>query len=150
MEFKKGDKVFHKNLKLFGIFVDYAWENPNEEADVDFEMEDGYIEQRHVSINQLQKCSSNEEIRKRIGGITVDELRIKIEQLIEDLENETKNRNMNDLEEGRYKALCEVLDLIDEQKKWRFHHSLWTIYSTINQITYYIVFRGGVKYEKWI
>lgn len=28
-----------------------------------------------------------------------------------------KNRNMNDLEEGRYKALCEVLDLIDEQKK---------------------------------
>ena len=81
------------------------------------EMEDGYIEQRHVSINQLQKCSSNEEIRKRIGGITVDELRIKIEQLIEDLENETKNRNMNDLEEGRYKALCEVLDLIDEQKK---------------------------------
>lgn len=34
--------------------------------------------------------------------------------------------------------------------KWRFHHSLWTIYSTINQITYYIVFRGGVKYEKWI
>ena len=80
-------------------------------------MEDGYIEQRHVSINQLQKCSSNEEIRKKIGGITVDELRIKIEQFIEDLENETKNRNMNDLEEGRYKALCEVLDLIDEQKK---------------------------------
>jgi hypothetical protein len=117
MEFKKGDKVFHKNLNLFGIFVDYAWENPNEEADVDFEMEDGYIEQRHVSINQLQKCSSNEEIRKKIGGITVDELRIKIEQFIEDLENETKNRNMNDLEEGRYKALCEVLDLIDEQKK---------------------------------
>lgn len=48
----------------------------------------------------------------------MDELRIKIEQLIEDLENETANRNMNDLEEGRYKALCEVLDLIDEQKKW--------------------------------
>ena len=50
----------------------------------------------------------------------MEELRIKIEQLIEDLENETANRNMNDLEEGRYKALCEVLDLIDEQKKWRF------------------------------
>ena len=48
----------------------------------------------------------------------MDELRIKIEQLIEDLENETANRNMNDLEEGRYKTLCEVLDLIDEQKKW--------------------------------
>lgn len=27
------------------------------------------------------------------------------------------NRNMNDMEEGRYKTLCEVLDLIDEQKK---------------------------------
>ena len=117
MKFKKGDKVFHKNLKLFGIFVDYAWENPNEEADVDFEMEDGYIEQRHVSINQLQKYPSNEEIGKRLEGITVDELRIKIEQLIEDLENETVNRNMNDMEEGRYKTLCEVLDLIDEQKK---------------------------------
>ena len=62
MEFKKGDKVFHKNLELFGTFIDYAWENPNEEADVDFEMEDGYIE---LSINQLQKCPSNEEIGKR-------------------------------------------------------------------------------------
>ena len=50
----------------------------------------------------------------------MEELRIKIEQLIEDLENETANRNMNDLEESRYKTLCEVLDLIDEQKKWRF------------------------------
>lgn len=48
----------------------------------------------------------------------MDEFRIKIEQLIEDLENETSNRGMNDLEEGRYKTLCEVLDLIDEQKKW--------------------------------
>ena len=48
----------------------------------------------------------------------MNELRIKIEQLIENLENETANRNMNDLEEGRYKTLCEVLDLIDEQKKW--------------------------------
>lgn len=47
----------------------------------------------------------------------MDELRIKIEQLIEDLENETANRNMSDIEEGRYKTLCEVLDLIDEQKK---------------------------------
>lgn len=50
----------------------------------------------------------------------MDELRIKIEQLIEDLENKTANRNMNDLEEGRYKTLCEVLDLIGEQTKNRF------------------------------
>ena len=55
---------------------------------------------------------------RELRGIIVNELRIKIEQLIEDLENETANRNMNDLEEGRYKTLCEVLDLIDEQKKW--------------------------------
>ena len=39
------------------------------------------------------------------------ELRIKIEQLVEDLENETVNRNMNDLEFGRYKALCEIYEL---------------------------------------
>lgn len=57
------------------------------------------------------------KLERELRGITVDELRIKIEQLIEDLENETANRNMNDLEEGRYKTLCEVLDLIDEQKK---------------------------------
>ena len=44
----------------------------------------------------------------------MDELRIKVEQLIEDLENKTTNRNMNDLKKGRYKTLCEVLDLIDE------------------------------------
>lgn len=56
-------------------------------------------------------------LERELRGITVDELRIKIEQLIEDLENETANRNMNDMEEGRYKTLCEVLDLIDEQKK---------------------------------
>ncbi len=47
----------------------------------------------------------------------MDEFRIKIEQLIEDLENETADHHMNDLEYGRYKTLCEVLDLIDEQKK---------------------------------
>lgn len=56
-------------------------------------------------------------LERELRGITVDELRIKIEQLIEDLENETANRNMSDLEECRYKTLCEVLDLIDEQKK---------------------------------
>ena len=57
----------------------------------------------------------------------MDEFRIKIEQLIEDLENETSNRNMNDLEEGRYKTLCEVLDLIDEQKNWRFQRKVQTL-----------------------
>lgn len=32
-------------------------------------------------------------------------------------QNKTSNRNMNDLEESRYKTLYEVLDLIEEQKK---------------------------------
>lgn len=32
-------------------------------------------------------------------------------------QNKTLNRNMNDLEEGRYKILYEVLNLIEEQKK---------------------------------
>ena len=61
MEFKKGDIVYHKNLEMVGIFVGYAWES-KEEADVDFEMEDGYIEQRHVSVNQLEKKLDDEEI----------------------------------------------------------------------------------------
>lgn len=50
--FQSGDRVYHKNLKLYGIFLEYAWES-DDECDVDFEIEDGEIEQRHVSINQL-------------------------------------------------------------------------------------------------
>ena len=64
MEFKPGDKVIHKNLKLLGTFVGYAWES-EKEADVDFEMEAGYVEQRHVSVNQLKRCSSDKEMRTR-------------------------------------------------------------------------------------
>ena len=44
----------------------------------------------------------------------MNELRLKIEQLIEELENETENRHMNDSEYGRYCTLNEVLELIDE------------------------------------
>ncbi len=61
MELKKGDIVFHKNLRMVGTFVGYAWES-KEEADVDFEMEDGYTEQRHVSVKQLEKKPDDEEI----------------------------------------------------------------------------------------
>ena len=35
--FKLGDRVYHKNLKLYGTFIDYAWES-DDECDVDFEM----------------------------------------------------------------------------------------------------------------
>ena len=61
MKFKSGDKVFHPSLYLTGTFVDYAWETATE-ANVEFEMKDGYIEPRHVSVSQLQKCSSGAEI----------------------------------------------------------------------------------------
>lgn len=43
----------------------------------------------------------------------MDELRIKIEQLIEDLENETANRYMNVLEQGKYDVYRDILDLLD-------------------------------------
>ena len=49
--FKEGDRVFHKNLQMYGTFLRYACES-NDECDVDFETEDG-VEQRHVSLNQL-------------------------------------------------------------------------------------------------
>lgn len=48
--------------------------------------------------------------------IQMDELRIKIEQLIEDLENETVNRHMNDLEQGKYDGYRDILDLLDEME----------------------------------
>ena len=41
-------------------------------------------------------------------------LRLKIEQLVEDLENETENRHMNDGEYSKYCTLLEVIELIDE------------------------------------
>lgn len=47
----------------------------------------------------------------------MDKLKLKVKQLIEDLERETihSNRHMNDEEYGRYNALLEVLELIDEE-----------------------------------
>ena len=60
--FKPGDRVYHNNLKLYGTFIDYAWES-DDECDVDFEMEDGEIEQRHVSVNWLILIESKKEMR---------------------------------------------------------------------------------------
>lgn len=34
--------------------------------------------------------------------------------MIEELENQTTNRYMNDLEQGRYDALNEIIEIIDE------------------------------------
>lgn len=65
MEFKKGDRVFHIGLNLTGIFIEYAW-NSNEEAIVKFDNEDNPDDCRHISVSQLQKCPSDEEIGKMI------------------------------------------------------------------------------------
>lgn len=52
MEFKKGDRVFHKNLKMEGTFMEYDWTG-KEECHVVFDTEDGYEDYRHVTTNQL-------------------------------------------------------------------------------------------------
>lgn len=44
-KFKHGDRVYHSNLKQYGTFIDHAWES-EEECDMDFETEDGEIEQK--------------------------------------------------------------------------------------------------------
>ena len=66
MEFKKSDRVFHKGLELIGTFMAYAW-NSVEEAIVKFDNADNPDDCRHVSVNQLQKQPSNEEIGERIA-----------------------------------------------------------------------------------
>ena len=52
--FKPGDRVYHRNLKLYGTFIGYAWES-DEECDVDFDLGNGVFEQRHVSVSWLDK-----------------------------------------------------------------------------------------------
>ena len=52
-KFKHGDRVYHKNLKQYGFFIGYAWES-EEECDVNFETEDGEMEQKHVSVSWLE------------------------------------------------------------------------------------------------
>lgn len=47
---------------------------------------------------------------------TMRNLRVKIEQLIENFENGIGNRNMNDLEQGKYDGYRDILDLLDEMK----------------------------------
>ena len=47
---------------------------------------------------------------------TIGNLRVKIEQLVENFENGIGNRNMNDLEQGKYDGYRDILDLLDEMK----------------------------------
>ena len=62
-EFEEGDRVYHKNLKLYGTFIGYAWES-SDECDVDFTMQDGEREQLHVSVNQMLPVKDVEAVIK--------------------------------------------------------------------------------------
>lgn len=47
---------------------------------------------------------------------TMRNLRVKVEQLVENFENSIGNRNMNDLEQGKYDGYRDILDLLDEMR----------------------------------
>ena len=61
-----------------------------------------------------------EDDRFNIIDVSVDDtmrnLRVKIEQLVENFENSIGNRNMNDLEQGKYDGYRDILDLLDEMR----------------------------------
>ena len=59
-KFKTGDRVYHKNLEQYGIFVGYAW-NSDEECDVEF-TENGFPVQKHVSVNKLILCHTDNKM----------------------------------------------------------------------------------------
>ena len=71
-KFKHGDRVYHRNLNQYGFFIGYAWES-DEECDVDFETEDGEMEQKHVSVSWLELAPKTygkdvmEALRQRRG-----------------------------------------------------------------------------------
>ena len=52
IKFKKGDRVFHKNLGRYGIFVEEDWAS-NDSCFVKFDSEDNYDDTLCVSYNQL-------------------------------------------------------------------------------------------------
>lgn len=59
-KFKEGDRVYHRNLQMYGTFVGYAWETDTE-CDVDFETEGG-IEQKHVTVSRLDLATTVEPV----------------------------------------------------------------------------------------
>ena len=65
--FKHGDRVYHRNLKQYGTFIGYAWES-EKECDVNFETEDGEMEQKHVSVNWLKPAEKtyNKEVMEAL------------------------------------------------------------------------------------
>lgn len=71
----------------------------------------------------LQRCETKDfdetmisvcELRRAVECLKkLETTKKKIIEIMEDLENTTKGRHMNDLEYGRYSAMSDVLDLID-------------------------------------
>lgn len=51
-KFKAGDKVYHKHLEQFGVFVRYSWAS-DDECYVEFTDSDGYSECKCVSLSQI-------------------------------------------------------------------------------------------------
>lgn len=50
--FREGDRVYHRNLGLVGIFIEYDWIDSGE-AYVDFG-QDGYEDCRRVTVDWLE------------------------------------------------------------------------------------------------
>lgn len=112
-KFKHGDRVYHKNLKQYGTFIDYAWE-AEEECEVEFETEDGYIKQKHVSVNKLILATENSDFengRKQLADHIQHQFKIgkpveingelywltdskkHLENIMDDIENEWNKKN---------------------------------------------------------
>lgn len=83
-------------------------ENGVEKTSVDENKRMNYIDR--VNREMLKDSINNEKIGKRIARCNNGWI------IIEDLKNETVNRHMNDLEQGKYE-----LDLLDEMRWNKWH-----------------------------
>lgn len=83
-------------------------ENGVEKTSVDENKRMNYIDR--VNREMLKYSINNEKIGKRIARCNNGWI------IIEDLKNETVNRHMNDLEQGKYE-----LDLLDEMRWNKWH-----------------------------
>ena len=73
------------------------------------EMGHSVIADKFTELNRKYKFFNMETTKTIIDG-----LRSEIEQMLEELENETNGRRMNDAEYSRSSTLCDVLELFDE------------------------------------
>lgn len=94
--------------------------NPNKvKAKLTVEVEAEFYD-NESSEETLRSCVEQdlEDAGLNVIDVSVDNtmrnLRVKIEQLVENFENSIGNRNMNDLEQGKYDGYRDILDLLDE------------------------------------